>query len=93
MPKCPTCGKPVAWKDNLYRPFCCERCKLIDFDKWISEEFRVPGQPVNPAEIAEHSGPPDHSGDYGLFNVGVSNRFMSDVYPYRNMANHVYRFC
>lgn len=41
----------------------------------------------------EHSGPPDHSGDYGLFNVGVSNRFMSDVYPYRNMANHVYRFC
>ena len=59
MPKCPTCGKPVAWKDNLYRPFCCERCKLIDFDKWISEEFRMPGQPVNPAEIAEHSGPPE----------------------------------
>jgi hypothetical protein len=41
----------------------------------------------------EHSGPPDHSGDYGLFNVGTGNRTMSDVYPYRNMANHVYRFC
>jgi hypothetical protein len=41
----------------------------------------------------EHSGPPDHSGDYGLFNVGTSNRTLSDVYPYRNMANHVYRFC
>jgi endogenous inhibitor of DNA gyrase (YacG/DUF329 family) len=53
MPKCPTCGKPAAWQDNPYRPFCSERCKLIDFDKWTSEEYRVPGRPVNPAEMAQ----------------------------------------
>jgi hypothetical protein len=53
MAKCPTCGKPVEWKDNPWRPFCSERCKLIDFDRWTSEEYRVPGQQINPAEIAD----------------------------------------
>lgn len=29
--ECPTCGAPVEWKsDNKYRPFCSDRCKLID---------------------------------------------------------------
>lgn len=53
MLKCPTCGKLVEWKDNPWRPFCSERCKLIDFDKWTSDEYRVPGQQINPAEIIE----------------------------------------
>jgi endogenous inhibitor of DNA gyrase (YacG/DUF329 family) len=53
MPKCPTCGKPVEWKDNPWRPFCAERCKLIDFDKWTSDVYRVPGRQINPAEITE----------------------------------------
>jgi endogenous inhibitor of DNA gyrase (YacG/DUF329 family) len=51
MPKCPTCGKAVDWKDNEWRPFCSERCKLIDFDKWTSEEYRVPGRRINPGEM------------------------------------------
>jgi len=51
MPKCPTCGKPIEWQDNPWRPFCSERCKLLDFDKWTSEAYRVPGQKINPAEM------------------------------------------
>ncbi len=51
MPQCPTCGKPVEFKDNEWRPFCSERCKLIDFDKWTSEEYRVAGPSVDPAEM------------------------------------------
>jgi endogenous inhibitor of DNA gyrase (YacG/DUF329 family) len=51
MPKCPTCGTPIEWKDNEWRPFCSERCKLIDFDKWTSDEYRVPGQQINPGEM------------------------------------------
>jgi endogenous inhibitor of DNA gyrase (YacG/DUF329 family) len=51
MAKCPTCGKTVDWQDNPWRPFCSERCKLIDFDKWTSEEYRVPGQQINPSEV------------------------------------------
>jgi len=46
---CPTCKKSTAWSaDNPYRPFCCERCKLIDLGAWASEEHNIPGEPVNP---------------------------------------------
>ncbi|MXY90301.1 MAG: DNA gyrase inhibitor YacG, partial [Gammaproteobacteria bacterium] len=32
---CPNCGKEVEWsKDNRFRPFCCERCRLIDLGEW-----------------------------------------------------------
>lgn len=44
--KCPTCGKKVDWKDNPHRPFCSERCKLVDLGKWVNEEYRVPGREV-----------------------------------------------
>ena len=50
MRNCPTCGKSVEYSDNPWRPFCSERCKLIDFDKWTSEEYRVPGFSVNVGE-------------------------------------------
>jgi uncharacterized protein len=53
VPKCPTCGKPVEWQDNPWRPFCSERCKLIDFGRWTDEEYRVPGRRINPAELAD----------------------------------------
>ena len=43
MVACPTCGKPVAWlPENEWRPFCRERCKLIDLGEWATEKFRVP---------------------------------------------------
>jgi len=39
---CPHCGKTSPWDtQNAYRPFCCERCKLIDLGKWASEEYAV----------------------------------------------------
>ncbi|HXT64166.1 MAG TPA: DNA gyrase inhibitor YacG [Pyrinomonadaceae bacterium] len=57
MLKCPTCDKAVAWQDNPWRPFCSERCKLIDFGRWTDEEYRVPGQRVNPGEIPEQRNP------------------------------------
>jgi len=63
MTKCPTCGKPVDYKDNPWRPFCAERCKLIDFDKWTSEEYRVPGQRINPAEMPEQPAARDNDED------------------------------
>ncbi|WP_456373298.1 DNA gyrase inhibitor YacG [Thiolapillus sp.] len=35
---CPTCGKPVKWApESRWRPFCCERCKLIDLGEWLSD--------------------------------------------------------
>lgn len=39
---CPSCRTPVRWAtDNPWRPFCSERCKLIDLGAWASESYRV----------------------------------------------------
>lgn len=44
--KCPTCQIPVQWQpENIYRPFCSQRCKLIDLGQWASEEHKLPAQP------------------------------------------------
>jgi hypothetical protein len=41
--KCPTCQKSVVWsEENPWRPFCSERCKLIDLGDWIEERHRIP---------------------------------------------------
>jgi endogenous inhibitor of DNA gyrase (YacG/DUF329 family) len=47
--KCPICKKPVELKDNPYRPFCSERCKLIDFGNWADESYRVPAHEQRPS--------------------------------------------
>jgi endogenous inhibitor of DNA gyrase (YacG/DUF329 family) len=44
--KCPTCETRTLWnEDNVYRPFCSERCKLIDLGAWASERYVVSGRP------------------------------------------------
>ena len=40
--KCPTCGGDSLYSPaNRFRPFCSERCKLIDLGAWASESYRV----------------------------------------------------
>jgi uncharacterized protein len=40
---CPQCGTLVVWTaEARWRPFCSERCKLIDLGAWASEAYRVP---------------------------------------------------
>jgi uncharacterized protein len=51
--KCPTCGKPADYiPENKYRPFCSERCKLIDLGEWASGSYAIPVQtPPEPEEL------------------------------------------
>ncbi len=45
---CPTCFKKVTWvAANTYRPFCSERCKLLDLGDWANDKFVIPGEPVS----------------------------------------------
>jgi len=45
--KCPTCGRPVPWTaEQVHKPFCSERCRLIDLGEWVMEEKRIPGEPL-----------------------------------------------
>jgi len=54
---CPTCGKSVSWTPaNVWRPFCSERCKLIDLGAWAAERYRVPV--VEDKDVLE-TAPPD----------------------------------
>ncbi len=41
--KCPTCRKEVSWEGNPHRPFCSERCRLIDLGAWTQERYRIAG--------------------------------------------------
>jgi hypothetical protein len=40
--KCPKCGKETRFEGNAFRPFCSERCKLVDLGKWLSGSYSVP---------------------------------------------------
>lgn len=39
---CPVCKKKTAWEENPWRPFCSERCKLVDLGKWASQDYTIP---------------------------------------------------
>ena len=45
--RCPTCNRPVEWTEaSRWRPFCSERCKLIDLGAWAAEQHVIPGAVV-----------------------------------------------
>lgn len=56
--KCPHCGKEVEWNtQNRFRPFCSDRCKLIDLGQWADEGYRLPDEstPDRFEEISGHA--------------------------------------
>lgn len=60
---CPTCQRPVQWSaDSPWRPFCSERCKLLDLGAWMSEQRAIPGEELPaPAEAdTAPDSPPRH---------------------------------
>jgi endogenous inhibitor of DNA gyrase (YacG/DUF329 family) len=41
--KCPTCRRDVEWTpESQFRPFCSDRCRLIDLGAWFSEKHAIP---------------------------------------------------
>jgi uncharacterized protein len=48
--KCPNCQRPVPWgPESKYRPFCSERCRLIDLGDWIDETHKI-SEPLGDAQ-------------------------------------------
>jgi endogenous inhibitor of DNA gyrase (YacG/DUF329 family) len=46
--RCPTCDRPVEWTEaSQWRPFCSQRCKLIDLGAWAAEKHAIPGESVS----------------------------------------------
>ena len=48
--KCPNCGRETEYKGNEFRPFCSERCKMLDLGAWIDGEYTLP---VEGTEVTE----------------------------------------
>jgi endogenous inhibitor of DNA gyrase (YacG/DUF329 family) len=44
--KCPRCRKEVPWEGNSHRPFCSDRCRLVDLGAWTQERYRIAGEEV-----------------------------------------------
>ena len=41
----PQCRRPVPLDHrNRFRPFCSERCKLVDLGRWANEGYRIPAE-------------------------------------------------
>jgi hypothetical protein len=50
---CPGCGRPFRpAPDHPWRPFCSERCQLIDLGAWLGERHAIAGEPIAPAPEA-----------------------------------------
>lgn len=55
---CPTCKKNVLMTaDFPQRPFCSERCRLIDLGAWVDESHRIAGEAVELDIWTEEVGP------------------------------------
>ena len=51
--KCPRCGKETEIHGNQFRPFCSDRCRLIDLGNWMSGNYRIPEEKPEETEEAE----------------------------------------
>jgi endogenous inhibitor of DNA gyrase (YacG/DUF329 family) len=52
--KCPTCQRELDWATAPFRPFCSERCRLIDLGAWFSEQRAVRGDsPPEESSVTE----------------------------------------
>ena len=49
--RCPTCARGVEWSESsAWRPFCSERCKLMDLGAWASQRHAIPGEAIETEE-------------------------------------------
>lgn len=46
---CPICNKP---RSAEHFPFCSQRCKDRDLAQWFGDGYALPGERVNPEDIA-----------------------------------------
>jgi endogenous inhibitor of DNA gyrase (YacG/DUF329 family) len=55
MAACPQCNKLSEFSpQNAYRPFCSERCKLVDLGQWASENYRIP-EAIKPEDLPDEN--------------------------------------
>jgi endogenous inhibitor of DNA gyrase (YacG/DUF329 family) len=51
--KCPTCNLEFNYYSSDFRPFCSERCRLIDLGQWLNESYSVPVTKLTEEELQQ----------------------------------------
>jgi endogenous inhibitor of DNA gyrase (YacG/DUF329 family) len=54
--KCPTCRRELDWSVSEFRPFCSDRCRLIDLGAWLTEKHAIPENPSSDDPTQDESG-------------------------------------
>ena len=49
--RCPICKKPTI---PDYKPFCSKRCADADLGHWLSGDYAVAGEPVDPDTLTQN---------------------------------------
>jgi uncharacterized protein len=57
--RCPVCGRLFDDQPGATMPFCSERCRTVDLDRWLSETYGLPQPPEETPEAAELPQKPD----------------------------------
>jgi endogenous inhibitor of DNA gyrase (YacG/DUF329 family) len=56
---CPRCGQPARLDpSNAFRPFCCERCKLLDLGDWFAGRYAIPAVEAEGDDVDGEGAPP-----------------------------------
>lgn len=62
--RCPVCSQTVIWDTgNRFRPFCSERCKLLDLGQWAKESYAIPDTTLQD-ETENSQNDPEQSGKH-----------------------------
>ncbi len=62
---CPTCKRKIAISakaNNPYKPFCSERCRLVDLGAWLDGAHRI-SAPISEEDMDEGMPGPSRDGD------------------------------
>ncbi|MBM4124549.1 MAG: DNA gyrase inhibitor YacG [Nitrospira sp.] len=54
--RCPNCRCEGEWDGNPWRPFCSQRCQIIDLGAWAGEQYRIAGASAIPVDSPESGG-------------------------------------
>lgn len=49
---CPRCRKNGPWLEAKWKPFCSDRCRLIDLGDWFEGNHKI-SEPLRPEHFAE----------------------------------------
>ncbi len=58
--RCPQCGKRNEYSTaNTFRPFCSQRCKMIDLGAWASDQYSIAGKTPEADDFLDALGDPN----------------------------------